>query len=148
MRRSCEVPNLLDKELMLRWPTANLFKFFNFKWCRILSEQSPKFRLLYCSLNCKFWETDVSASFEYSVTDWAKFVAWKLSTNSHKPPILLIQFMTSLPDPFLMRCKYFLPIHSLRYQICEIQMIQSFQPYKTLCHYQFCNNVGNYYFGL
>ena len=87
------VSNLLRKELKLRWPIANLFILFNFKGCRISSRLSSKFWFSDCSLNCRFWETDVSASFGLTVTDETKSVAWILSINRHKLRILLIKLI-------------------------------------------------------
>ena len=75
LKRSFKVSILLRKELILRWP-VNLFIFFNFKWGRISSGMSLKFWFPNCSLNCEFWETDVSATFGLTVAGETKFVAF------------------------------------------------------------------------
>ena len=97
------------------------FTFFSLKWCRISSGLPSEFRFLYCSLNGEFQVTD--ASFELTVTDATKLVAWKLSVNCDKLLILLIKFMARLPDPLSIRCKPFSPSHYL--QILLLSLISS-----------------------
>ena len=78
----------------------------------------------------RFWETDVSASFGLTVTDETKFGEQKLTVNRHKPLILLIKFMASLTVPLLVRCKPFLPRHSL--PILLLSTIWSLREFKSL----------------
>ena len=70
----------------------------------------------------------LSASFGLTVTDEAKFGVWKLSINRHKLLILLMKFMAILPVPLLVRCKPFLPRHSLpRVLLSTISSLREFK---------------------
>ena len=111
MSKHSKVLNLLQKELMLRWHSANLSIFFNFKWYRILFGILSEFWLWDCSLKLEVWETDISASFGHIVTDKTKFGESKLSFNRHELLISLIRLMASLSDPLSMRYRPFLSRH-------------------------------------